>query len=84
MIFLTEFGCRDSKTIITAEGERVEGYGRVELYVAGKLFSVFLARRNDDLAAGACSFDGNNPCLSEHEKKLYPCLDKEPRRAKRR
>ena len=33
---------------ITAEGERVRGLGRVEVYVGGKLFVVFRMRRNRD------------------------------------
>jgi len=64
----------------TAEGARVSGYGRVELYVGGKLFYVLMIRRNADLAVGACSFDGDDPCTYEREKKLYPCLDRNRRR----
>ena len=72
--FLTEFGQRTPQTIITAEGEHVDGYGRVELYVSGKLFHVLLINPNNDLAVGSCSFEGNDPCTYEREKKLYPCL----------
>jgi hypothetical protein len=72
--FLTEFGQRAPQTIVTAEGDRVDGYGRLELYVAGKLFHVLLIRADDDLAVGACSFEGRDPCTDEREKKLYPCL----------
>src|SRR5882724_271524 len=40
-IFLTEFGWhRAAETVITAEGEGVSGYSRVELYVRGILFAV--------------------------------------------
>ena len=80
--FLIEFGQRVPQTIITAEGERVDGYGRVELYVGGKLFHVLMTNPNDDLAVGACSFDGDDPCKYEREKKLYPCLDRRSRRSK--
>ena len=77
--FLTEFGQRAPQTIITAEGERVNGYGRVELYISGKLFHVLLISPNDDLAVGSCSFEGNDPCTYEREKKLYPCLKRKQR-----
>ncbi|HEX6731231.1 MAG TPA: hypothetical protein VF074_14500, partial [Pyrinomonadaceae bacterium] len=40
--FLIEFGQRAPQTIVTAEGERVNGYGRVELYAVGKLFHVLM------------------------------------------
>jgi hypothetical protein len=79
-IFLIEFGQRDPQKIVTAEGERVDGYGRLELYVAGQLFHALMINPKDDLKVGACSFEGDDPCTYEREKKLYPCLDKNPRR----
>jgi hypothetical protein len=79
--FLTEFGHRSPNTIVTAEGDRVDGYGRVELYAGGKLFHVLLASPNGDLPVGACSFEGDDPCTYEHERQLYPCLDRRPRRS---
>lgn len=82
--FLTEFGHRNPLTIVTAEGQRVDGYGRVELYAVGKLFHVLMINPNDDLAVGACSFEGNDPCSYELEKKLYPCLDRKARRSTRK
>ena len=78
--YLLEFAHRSPGTIITAEGERVKGYGRVELYVGGKLFYVLMIRPNADLAVGGCSFEGDDPCTFEREKKLYPCLGRNPRR----
>jgi hypothetical protein len=78
--FLIEFGQRAPQTIVTAEGERVNGYGRVELYAGGKLFHVLMINPNDDLAVGACSFEGDDPCTYEREKKLYPCLDRNSRK----
>lgn len=79
--FLTEFGHRNPQTIVTAEGDRVDGYGRVELYAGGKLFDVLMTNPNNDLAVGACSFEGDDPCTYELEKELYPCLDKKVRRS---
>ena len=40
--------------LITAEGERVRGLGRVELYVGGELLMVFTLNRNKDFWRG-CS-----------------------------
>lgn len=34
------------KPIVVAEGERVNGFGRVEVYLDGKFIGVLLARRN--------------------------------------
>lgn len=78
--FLIEFGQRDPHTIVTAEGDRVDGYGRVEMYVGGKLFHVLMIKLNDDLAVGGCSFEGRDPCTDEREKKLFPCLARSPQR----
>lgn len=78
--YLTEFGHRAPPTIVAAEGARVNGFGRIELYVEGKLFHVLMINANDDLAVGACSFEGKDPCAFERERKLYPCLDRQNRR----
>ena len=43
--------------LIVAEGERVNGYGRVELYVSGKLYDTFVVRRNGDLCLACCGED---------------------------
>ena len=46
-IYLTEFDWhRPPQTLITAEGEPLKGYGRVELYVRGVLFAVLQVKRN--------------------------------------
>jgi hypothetical protein len=50
------------KRLIAAEGERVNGYGRVELYVSGKLFDVLLVKRGKDLCVDCCGDD----------ERLYP------------
>ena len=77
--YLVEFDHRSPQTIITAEGDRANGYGRIELYVAGKLFYVLMIRPNADFPVGSCSYEGEDPCTHEREKKLYPCLDRKPR-----
>ena len=53
--YLTESGWnRDPQTIILAEGERVKGYGRIEFYIHGNLFTVLGVTRNRDFAVGSC------------------------------
>jgi hypothetical protein len=72
-IFLMDFGWhRDPGTVITAEGEKVKGYGRVELYVRGNLFAALAVRRNQDLLVGSCV----GP-----ERNLYPYLGRKPERS---
>ena len=39
--------------IVTAEGENVRGAGRIEAYVRGKLFMVFVFKRNKNFAPEA-------------------------------
>ena len=78
--YLMEFDRRSPEMIVTAEGERVKGYGRVELYVGGKLFYVLMIRPKADLPVGSCSYEGEDPCSHEREKKLYPCLDRKSRK----
>lgn len=46
-----------TQRVVTAEGERADGYGRVELYVAGKLRGVLLADRNKPLCVECCDPD---------------------------
>src|SRR5207247_3130982 len=77
--YLAEFDGRSSERVVMAEGERVNGYGRIELYVDGKLFYVLMISPNADLAVGSCSYEGEDPCTHEREKKLYPCLDRASR-----
>lgn len=61
-----------------AQGESVKGYGRIELYINGKLFHNLAVSENFDLLVGACSFEGKKRCDFEHEKNFYPCLGKMP------
>lgn len=76
-VYLTEFDWqRAPQTVITAEGERVRGYGRVELYVRGILFAVLQVRRNQDLLVGSCEPDDIRPVGAE--RNLYPYRDRRP------
>jgi hypothetical protein len=71
--FLTDVGWhRDPTTVITAEGEKVKGYGRVELYVRGVPFVALAVRRNQDLLVGSCLGADRN---------LYPYLARKPERS---
>lgn len=79
-VYLTEFGWhRQPGTVITAEGERIKGYGRIELYIKGGLFAVLEVRRNQDLLVGSCEPDDIRPVRAE--KNLYPYLGQKPRKA---
>ena len=51
--YLTAFK-RKPETIILAEGEKVEGDGRLEFYVGGKLTGILKVRSNGDLYVGTC------------------------------
>ncbi|MGH9930593.1 MAG: hypothetical protein ACREA9_15395 [Pyrinomonadaceae bacterium] len=80
-VYLTEFDWhRAPEILITAEGDRVMGYGRVELYVRGELFAVLEVRRNQDLLVGSCEPDDIRPV--EAERNLYPYRDERSRRKK--
>ena len=46
-----------AERLILAEGERVGGSGRVELYVSGKLFDRLVARRGKDVCVACCGDD---------------------------
>jgi hypothetical protein len=75
---------RNPKTIGLVEGDRVEGYGRLEFYVEGKLVGVIKARRDADVDFGDCyppddSFIRKrvyNPCWVKSHSIFYPCRDR--------
>ncbi len=54
--YLSKYGLLAHR-VITAEGERVNEHGRIELYVAGKLRVVLLANRNKPLCVECCDPD---------------------------
>jgi hypothetical protein len=77
--YLSEYvNARPAGTIITAEGEAVSGLGRVELYVAGKLFHVLTVPRNGDLIVGSCYYEIDSPAEKQRQKNLYPYIDMKP------
>ena len=82
--YLTQLYKHHPETIIVAEGERAKGFGRVELYVGGKLFDFLKLRRNSDLFVGTCYADSPSQdlCSLESEKNYYPCLDRRKQRSR--
>ena len=82
--YLSEYvHARAAETIVSAEGERVSGYGRIDLYVGGKLFHVLRVPRNGDLLVGSCYYEIDIPADKERQKNLYPWRDLRQRRKKR-
>jgi hypothetical protein len=77
-VFLTELQKHKAGTVIIAEGERARGYGRVELYVGGRLFEVMAIKTNDDLLVSAtCEPDNIRPKWPDSN--FYPYLVKKPK-----
>jgi len=73
-VYLTKFGLnRNPETLILAQGERVKGYGRIEVYLEGKLVDILATKQNQDLLVGSCEPDDIRPV--EAEKNFYPYLD---------
>lgn len=73
--YLTNFGWRRRPgTVITAVGERVNGYGRIDIYVRGGHWASLAVRRNGDLIVGLCEPDYMR---SEDETRtFYPFRDR--------
>jgi hypothetical protein len=78
-VYLTEIWHRKPESVITAEGDRVKGYGRTELYVGGKLFDVIAVKPNQDLLVGSCEPEDIRPKWID--RNLYPYLGQKPRKA---
>jgi hypothetical protein len=80
--YLTDYlKLRAPETIITAEGEPVNGYGRIELYVGGRLYYALALRRNADLVVGSCEPEALDDAKQKKLRlKLYPWRDSNPRR----
>ncbi len=81
--YLTEYlRARAPDTIVTAEGERTRGYGRIEIYVGGKLYHVFAVERDADFIVGSCEPEELDDSRQKALRmKLYPWRDRaSPRR----
>jgi len=57
-LWLHEIRGRETKTIITAVGDRVRGRGRIEIYTGAKLVDVLGLGKDEDLAVGSCDGTG--------------------------
>lgn len=78
-VYLTERWHRNPELVITAEGNRVKGYGRIELYVGGRLFDVIAIKRDRDLLVGSCEPENIRPKWID--RNLYPYLGQKLRKA---
>lgn len=76
--YLTTFAWkRPRATVVTAEGEPVNGVGRVNIYVRGGLWASMGVRRNDDLILGICEPDYMRS--AEETRTFYPFRDRKKR-----
>lgn len=73
---------RDPKTVVVAEGERVKGYGRIEIYIKGVLFDGLAVKRNADLLVGTC--EPSRMRSKSADAIFYPFLDAKSRKPGRR
>ncbi|HSE22383.1 MAG TPA: hypothetical protein VLB68_12030 [Pyrinomonadaceae bacterium] len=46
----------ESKRFVFAQGDRVEGEGRIEFYVGSQLFQISLVRRGKDICVDCCDY----------------------------
>ena len=63
-----------AKTIVVAEGERVDDYGRVEIYWNGEMIGALPVSKNKDIYVDCCGIDD----------RYYPEKDTVERRQKQR
>jgi hypothetical protein len=56
-IFLSRYKTIGAENIVVAEAEKVRGYGRVEIYVGGKLLETLTILKNEDLVVDCCEGD---------------------------
>jgi len=57
--FLSRYKTISAENIVVAEGEKARGYGRVEIYVGGKLLTTLTVLKNEDLMVDCCEGDTN-------------------------
>jgi hypothetical protein len=55
--YLTGGWKRKLNTIVLAESERTDGFGKIEIYVAGMLSGILVIPTNKDLPLGSCEGD---------------------------
>ena len=65
---------REPGSIVTAEGERVEGRGYLDFYVQGNLELQIFFEKDRDLLVPPCVFSPEEkPCSTVYEAQFYPC-----------
>ena len=60
------------ENIVVAEGERIRGAGRIEVYVRGKLFMVFKFKRNKNVAPEAWRAKGRGSREAQANNGMHP------------
>lgn len=79
--YLTEFLTdpsvrRRPERIVLARGERVQGFGRIELYVNGKLVDTLTIRTNADFSVANCGREPPESPCPPSMRNFYPCKDR--------
>jgi len=65
---------RSAESVVTAEGERVEGDGYLDLFIRGKLELRVFVGKNNDLNVGDCAAQTKeDACYYPDERQFYPC-----------
>jgi len=67
---IEDLGLRE-EDVVTAEGARVNGYGRVEIYIGGKLIDSLLVKHGKALCADCCYPGGRKYLYPKHKKKPH-------------
>lgn len=79
--FLTEPSVRRKPaTVILAQGERVQGFGRIDFYVHGQLAESLRIRVNADLSVANCAREPHESPCPASMRNFFPCKDKYPGR----
>ena len=64
---------RAADSVVTAQAEKVNGYGRIDIYVRGGHWASLAVRRNRDLIVGSCEPDHMRG--REENMTFYPFRD---------
>jgi hypothetical protein len=69
---------RSADSVITAQGDAVDGDGFLDFYVKGQLELRVYINKNADFIVTSCIVDppGSNLCTSSYERLYYPCKAK--------
>jgi hypothetical protein len=69
---------RPADSVITVQGDAVDGNGFLDFYVKGQLELRVYINKNADFSVTSCIVDppGSNLCTSSYERPYYPCKAK--------